>query len=226
MAQEASEQSALQISGKPAWQRFLESSGGTALITTILGTVGLTILNNFYQDGLKEREKARASYQELLKQEHETVLRAFDLVGRSIAVSEDLISLTSRPFDPSAFKPRHRNLLYEQGIRMRRSFNETDVQWRREKHALSLQMALYHGGQSDVMKSWNGFEKSVTKYMACAETWYNDFFFSKKTGKQGYLEDTGQVCKEQKQTLQDQLTQFSVSIASATVEPRKTGPLP
>src|ERR1044071_8086338 len=69
---------------KPRWQRFLESSGGTAIVTTLIGGIFGAIISGIIQDGTREREfeqswlKARGdqalvAYKEYLDKEQEVV---------------------------------------------------------------------------------------------------------------------------------------------------------
>src|SRR6185503_4847747 len=74
---------------KPVWQRFLETTGGTALITVLIGGIMGSIITGMIQISAKNREaqqarltarnsQAQVSYKEYLDKELEIVNRAFD----------------------------------------------------------------------------------------------------------------------------------------------------
>src|SRR4029077_7388114 len=79
---------------KPGWKRFLESSGGAALITVVLGTLGGAVITNLIQSYMQRQQARQQGIAEYIKGEHDTVKAVFELVGQSIAAAENLSTLT------------------------------------------------------------------------------------------------------------------------------------
>ena len=201
---------------KSAWLRFLESSGGTALITVVLGGIIGQLLAWSIQSGLKDREfqetwlKARGdqalvSYREYANQEQELMKTTYDLIGSCISASEDLIVLTSPEFAPDKFFGA-----VEQRTALRQKYNKVDAQWRSEKEKIGLLMGYYHPNQPDVTSAWHETQGSVCEYMDCAAKWYLDH---------GQPIDTTHACQTEKQAVGENLTKFNVSLGQARTYP-------
>ena len=197
---------------KPAWQRVLESSGGTALITVVLGGLLGQLIAWSIQSGLKDREfqetwmKARGdqalvSYKEYVNQEQELMKTTYELIGSCISTSEDLIILTSPEFAPDSFVGAA-----EQRTALRQKYNKVDAQWRSEKEKIGLLMGYYHPNQPNVTLAWHETQESISKYMGCAERWYLNHV--KPT-------DTSQACQAEKQDVRDNLEKFNGGLDQA-----------
>lgn len=156
----------------PAWQRFLESAGGAALVTVLFGSVAAGVINSLVQEKLKEREQALASYQDELKQRQDIGTRVAELVGTSMGAAEDLIFLTSEDFNPDRFAGEQRKKTIDQRTKIREVYNTTDTQWRVEREKLALLIAFHTHGQLGVTEAWLAAQQSVTAYKDCAENWY------------------------------------------------------
>ena len=173
---------------KPAWQRFLETTGGAALITVLVGGVMGSIITGLFQRGAKDREAQQArltarynqsqvAYKEYLDKELEIVNRAFDLVGSCVSASEDLaLMTTSTDYDPSKYegqdKEQARKDLKKQLTEAVDKYNQTDEKWRGEQHKLGLLMSYYHHGNPEVEKSWQGVQGAVTAQLKCTYDLY------------------------------------------------------
>jgi hypothetical protein len=180
---------------KPAWQRFLESTGGAALVTVLLGGLLGQCITSQVQKGqrarehqqaldLKEREfkqtwlKARGdqaliAYQDYLKEEKEVTKRAYELIGSCISASDDLMALTDIDYNPyhPDYGREDRKLISEQRVAMKDKYIEADAKWRAEREQLGLLMAYYHKGREDIDTAWRATQEAVTGYMAFAEDW-------------------------------------------------------
>ena len=97
--------------------RFLQSSGGTALITVVLGGIVGSLITGMVQSATHEREfdlawlKARGdqalgAYRDYLDKEQGLVSQAYGLVGEVAASAETLINLASEGMDWNACAPR------------------------------------------------------------------------------------------------------------------------
>lgn len=169
---------------KPTWLRFLESSGGTALIAAVIGAVLVQWISGSIQASLKEREfrqawmqargnQALTAYKEQLDQEEQIVRRAYDLIGSTIQASQDLIDLTGPELSLKTYRRSQRKQIEMQRDRIRKAYNKADIEWRGQKENLSLLIALYHHGQPDIISRWQDLQNSIPGYMDCALTWYD-----------------------------------------------------
>lgn len=200
---------------KPRWQRFLESSGGTALITLVLGGLIGGYINNAYQQSQREREfqqawlKARGdqalvAYQEYLKQEQEIVKRAYELMGNAQSAAEDLTLLTRQEFAPRSFVGAEK-----QRTEIRDKYNLLDAQWRGERGKLGLLMSYYHQGRAEVMSAWHGAEGALTHYMDCARQWYLTHTATAPADR------AGGECTQESDGLTQRLDQLTATLESA-----------
>lgn len=159
--------------GKPAWQRFLESAGGAALVTVLLGG----LLGNWIAGALEERragnERRYLTHEKYLEQRLATIRPTLERIGHTVAAAEDLITITRPDFDPESYAEgpgRDATLAKRQEIR--EAYNEADSEWRREKENLGYLLAYYHPGGSGVAGAWGRLEAAVTGFVDCARTWW------------------------------------------------------
>jgi hypothetical protein len=194
---------------KPRWQRFLETSGGTALITVVLGGVLGQFITWSIQNGQKEREfqqawmKARGdqalvTYKEYVDQEQDIVKVAFGLIGNCMSASQDLILLTSPEFAPDTFVGAEK-----QRTAVRDKYNTLSAQWGSEREKLGLLMNYYHPGRAEVAAAWQNTQRSLTEYMGCARQWYLTHLGSTETAN---------ACKKEGDDLSNQLVRLNASL--------------
>jgi hypothetical protein len=199
------------VSPKPSrWRVFLESSGGTALITVLIGGIMGTIITALVQVYQKDREfqnawmktrgeQALAAYNDYLTKEQETVKNAYELIGHSISASDDLIDVTTPDWNPSAVEH-----IDQQRSDMIDNYNKIDVRWRTERETVGLLMTYFHHGQRDVASSWHEVQDSVTGYMDCASRRY----IKSLTTNTYWSKDTEPHCKLERETLRTRLTEL------------------
>ncbi len=194
------------------WQTFLETKGGTALITVVLGGLVGTVITGLIQSRIKEREfeqawlKARGdqalvAYKDYLEQQRETVKRVYELIGGSISASEDLIEITGPHFDPEEYPG-----VEQQRQRLKENYNSQDRRWRDEHEMLGLLITYYHHGQPTVIGSWNETKDSVTKFMECAADWFEKHKEPTKTSG---------ACKVERENVSAKLASLGESLDKA-----------
>lgn len=188
----------------PVWQRFLESSGGAALVTVLFGTLAAGIINSLVQQKLKDRELALAAYQEELKQGQDIAARVVELVGTSMGAAENLVFLTTDEFDPERFSGEQRTKTIEQRTEIREKYNQTDSAWTVESEKLALLVGMHTHGQPQIVEAWRSAQKSVTDYKNCAEDWYGRHLPEPVTA-----EVARSACGTQKAAVRASLEQFS-----------------
>lgn len=145
-------------SPSPWWHRILQSTAAAALITVLIGGIFGQYISNEIQKSQKDRENKLTAYNKLLEQGHETINRAYALIGNCIAVSDDLITMQKHEFD-------HFN---DQKEGFRREFTAVDKQWRAERIQLGLLMGYYHHNDQNVTSAWQTVQETTTAFLDCA----------------------------------------------------------
>ena len=205
---------------KPAWQRFLESAGGAALVTVLVGGLLASLINAWVQAQLKAREtnlaivnargdQALVAYKDYLEKEQEIVKHAYELIGNCIADAEDLIMITGSNFDDQSIDPGTRNEARNQRIAVRQKFNATDQKWRSEREVLGYLMSYYHQSQSNIVVAWASVQNSVSMYMTCAEDKYGQYSISTPTREMILT-----TCKTEKENIREQLAKLTSTLES------------
>jgi hypothetical protein len=167
----------------PAWLQFLQSSGGTALITVVLGGIVGSFITGMVQSAAHEREfdlawlKARGdqalgAYRDYLDKEQGLVSQAYGLVGEVAASAETLINLASEGMDWQRVRSEDQSLVMEQRRAVRKAYNDAETRWRRQREALGLLMVFYHQGSPAVSRAWREMDHALSGYLACAETFH------------------------------------------------------
>lgn len=205
---------------KPKWLRFLESSGGAALVTVALGGLVGQWITYSVQQRIKDKEfqqawlqargnQALVAYKEYLDQQQGIVRRAYELIGSCISTSEDLIVLTQPEFDLSKYSGDEQKEVAAQRATLRGRFNETDARWRSERESLGLLMSFYHPGKTDVATAWRAAQDEATAYMDCARSWY----VSHQAGQPS--ENHAPPCNDEKKRVHEALAKVTTSVEGA-----------
>lgn len=199
---------------KRAWQLFLESSGGTALITVLIGGIAASGVTSMIQNGAKDREfqnawlKARGdqalvAYKDYLDQEQLNVRHAYELIGDCISAAQNMIVLTT-----PAFARGSRVGVEAEREDLIKKWNAVDGQWRRENEKLGLLMSYYHRGSPEVLSGWDETRDAVTQYMICARTWLLKYRDEPAPGE----EFEAGVCQEEEKRYKESLKKLSVAL--------------
>lgn len=191
---------------KQWWWRLLESSGGTALITVLVGGLLGSIIAGQIERGTKARELELVAYQKHLESEQEFTTNLFKLIGRVLTVSENLLILgqQQRDFDLGKFKGRERERVADQLSSLREEFNQVQALWRSEGESLGLLVGFYYPGQPSVATTWREARESLTAYMSCARESYLDRSVRKKS--------EASDCKSEKEAVREKLDQLTPSL--------------
>ncbi|HEY9286164.1 MAG TPA: hypothetical protein VIP46_22120 [Pyrinomonadaceae bacterium] len=210
---------------KPSWQVFLESTGGAALITVLVGgliagVVGQWITNE-YQKGMKARETSVAAYKEFLGQGKETVTQAYSIIGSVISASDDLINVSAERVNEieTYTDPETSKLVIEQRKEILSKFTSAASTWREEREKLGLFISYYHDAQPDVIDSWRTMQDSVTAYISCAEhSLLNSLFMPK-----GRTDNSEVLCRNEKKVLYESMNRFTVARLKAAQQQARAG---
>jgi len=183
---------------KPKWRIFIESSGGAALITVILGGIIGGLLTAAYQARQVDLQRIRSTEQQIAQLRLEAVRKAFDLIFATVGSAEDLIELSSENLKGAPKAQRND---------IRKAYNTADSNWRKGRAAVGLPLPYYARDFRATTTAWAKASKSVTDYSDCAGRWVVAHPF--------YTEGLGAACVEERKRVDD-----SVSALQAQVLPQ------
>jgi hypothetical protein len=158
--------------GKKVWLEILNSSGMTALITTLLGGLFVSFITARYQEKAKEVERSRAEVSDYLERERKVVEDAFAITGRLLAASENMIELTSDAFDERGRGSSDLGQLRRRKQEIVNRYNDADREWRAQKTTLGLRIKMEHGADQLVSDAWQKAAASATEFSDCSRLWF------------------------------------------------------
>lgn len=158
---------------KPRWQIFLESTGGAALITVVIGGVvagGVgTWLTNRYQRAMREREVALRAYNDYLSQGRAIVIDGLGAIGTLLSASSDLLDLTSPDWQFEPDDERSRSAFREQRSLIIVSYNSAVAAWRKDRDRYDLMISYYHDGDPPITHAWGALQTGTDEYVRCTQ---------------------------------------------------------
>lgn len=157
---------------KSLWPTILNSGSVTALITTLVGGVIVAYVTSRYQDKEKERDRVRAETADYLERERKVVEDAFNVAGREIAASEDMIQATSTAFDERHRTPSELKTIRSKKQEIVNHYNDADENWHAQRTTLTLRLRMEHGASQDVSSAWDNTSSAVTEFSDCARIWF------------------------------------------------------
>lgn len=184
--------------GKPRWQRFLESTGGAALITVLVGGLFGKWISDAFEKSRAENERSYLAHKEYLEQRLATINPALELIGNSVAAGEDLITLTRPDFDPNQFLGPEREATLANRREIRAAYNQADSVWRREKGRIGYLLAYYHPGVPGVTSAWGDLERAVTGFLDCARDWM-------VANAERFTEEAATACQESRAKVDEEV---------------------
>ena len=198
---------------KPRWQRFLESTGGAALITVIIGGMIGGYITYLFQSWQKDRdtqqailktrtEQALLSYQEYLNKRQEVNKNAYEMLATTISTSDKLMdAFTKSEFDPQNRTGASRDEAEKIRANIKKAYEDAKDKWDNQSELTGFLLAQYHDSNPDVKSKWDVLKTSIDSYIHCAEGCFR--------GGQ-----SGCGCREEaKRQVKDNMSGFQTAVA-------------
>lgn len=181
--------------------------------SVLLGAVVTAVLGNWViglvQDRNKTRELAREAYKQHLAAQAQVIERTYNLIGRVIATSEDLLDITAPEFSPLYFRGKERERVIAQKTKVREQFNEVNQEWRREKQSLGFLVSYYHDGLPDLATLWRDVVSKLDTYSECAENEY------RRTLTSNSADRAARPCQESRKAFETVMDRMNVALLDA-----------
>jgi hypothetical protein len=204
-------------SSKPWWLRMLETPGGAALITVLIGGLLGGWISSIIQSGAKDREfqqawlKARGdqamlAYKDFVEKRSNLITELYGRVGSSVSASDDLINLSRKDFTAlPELEPEVKTARKEYQKSIDDRFEQVEADWRKDRDRLGLLIDFYHPDQKPLVEAWGTVTESLTGYMRCAKKW--------REGHVGDEENLDKACTTERSVLTTSLRAFSEEIS-------------
>lgn len=190
---------------RPWWQSFLESSGGAAFITVLIGGLLAQWINMYIQDATSTREfnnawlKARgdqalAAYKDYVTEQLKVADGLFTSVGSIVAAAEALVASAGWNRSHPDTDERVRNIAV--------AFNTAEDDWVKSQRRLAFLMSYYGNSEPKVVERWKSLQGAVDGYRECVSTWYDKF-----DGKSSYSPEA--ICRTQKNGVDRTLSELA-----------------
>jgi hypothetical protein len=156
---------------KAGWQKFLESSGGTALITVVIGGIMGGLITATFQFYAKQREMELAAYQQKLEKRQETMKSAYDLIGLSSAPADNLIRYKLMPGnDTTLYTDKEKKAAKErEWAGILEKLEDAQQKWSAEEKKAILSLSHYYSNNTEVKNAWKELNKTLPAYFVCAK---------------------------------------------------------
>jgi hypothetical protein len=155
--------------------RFLQSSGGTAVVTILLGSLLAPIVISIVQSRQTRNDQALTEYKQYLQLQQESVKETYDLVGRIVYAAQDLITLTKPTFDLKTLTGQDQVEVEKQKREMLAKYNETIKEWRVKENIQGVLISYYFFSHPQVSQAWRSSEDRVNDFIACAQHIHENF---------------------------------------------------
>lgn len=149
---------------KPAWQRLLESNGGAALITVLIGGVFGTLLSQNFQNKQQEREQKMKLYTLSLNSQSAVATSSMELIGETVYAISSLTE-TKGPdfaFDPS--DPEDRKDKEQQIKNIELKFNLISESWNKKALSQGFLLCLNYNKSPEIELKWNQILELVNNF--------------------------------------------------------------
>ena len=165
-------------SGKTRARWFLESTGGAALITVLIGGLFGQWITTVVQRGATEREfnntwlrargdQALSAYKDYVTEQTRVIEQIYNSVGAMISASESLVAAEYWDFS----KPKTREDARAVAIK----FNEAENEWVRSQRRFGFLLSYYNNSDQKVLSQWRTLSSAVDTYRECVSGWRESY---------------------------------------------------
>lgn len=154
---------------KSGFQKFLESTGGAAIITVLgTGIVG-GFLTSEYQRRAKDRDAAAASNQKFAEKREETAKAVLDVIAERRAAGEDLVRFKQAPgTDTSKYTSPNLAAVVKEienaGDAKEAKWNEVENKWNSKRASLDLLLRYYYSDTKEFRDAWKEMQGALDNY--------------------------------------------------------------
>jgi hypothetical protein len=153
---------------------ILNSTVLTALITVLLGGVLSNYIIANYQEHAKEHARELADRKELLKQQEEAAIAAYQLLGDAQFHAADNLSLTKTNMQPkNEPDPVKKKLLIERREKIKSDVTDFMKRWTRQKYVTGMLLVGYFDDRS-VQSAWNDAQSATDAMLLAAQNQNDD----------------------------------------------------
>ncbi len=162
---------------KRTWQIFLESAGGAALITVVIGGLFGAIISGSIQRSIDSRAFKNEMNKALITEQLKTTREAVQLIGKLLVTSENV--MLSQKWDFTRFPEENHEAVRRQQREFRDDYNRAIVNWHEERRSIGFLLSYYHNNQPEINEVWTDVQTELNTYIECASNF-----------AQGYVEQT------------------------------------
>ena len=184
---------------KPSWQIFLESTGGTALITVLLGSLAGALITGMIQDNIKEKEfknaflnqynTAQVEYVKgMMKTRTKVRKEAIDLFSEALNATQNLLQAKG-PLNLGTKEAQ------KQVKSLKVAYNNTEDKWNENKYSIGFTLAYAYNSNPESI-GWDQLAHEVDAFMDCAIKFTPP---RNKTNYKELVEATDRACSGQRE---------------------------
>lgn len=155
---------------KPVWQRFLETTGGAALITVLFGGVITTLISNSIQDKQRKREQSMKFYTLKIDDQKKTTAASLELLGETQFAIKSLANSKGSDFaiDLTDEDVESDKIIREQLLQINANFNKASENWNRKGGSQGLLLGLHNKNHQQIEEKWQLITYEINKSMEIA----------------------------------------------------------
>lgn len=157
---------------------IFETQGGATAMTVLIGGIFAALINSCIQKNLTDRQAAQsrlgAKYSVQLEVQKDRIKERsasnkdlVELIGQVVSHTQNLAT-THGPlyqFDPKRHQESDREKLRKQVSDIRKTFNETNTVWNKQKDAFQYKLALLYGGNKEISVAWTKLATAIDAYL-------------------------------------------------------------
>ena len=125
---------------------------------------------NKVQENARISDQTRAQQLSGLEQERKAFDEAFTVLGKTLAASQNLITISGKDYDPAQenLKPEEKKNLQVQRGNTLKAYSTTVGEWQVQEMRLGIVLAARHSDPASVYALWDEVSRSVDKFHNCA----------------------------------------------------------